>query len=266
MRISILGCGWLGLKLAEKLIDAGHHVKGSVTSMEKIEKLSELGIEPFAVKLFESGIQGDIRTFMEDSEVLIIDIPPGLRKDPETDFAAKMKNLIPHIHSENIQKVIFISSTSVYTDETDFPEVTEESETDTSPRGRKIRDAELVLMNEPGFETIVLRFGGLIGGKRHPVKYLAGRTGVSDPDAPVNLVERNDCIQAIIKVMEAVHENSVFNVVYPDHPPKESYYSEIAEKLDLEKPRFDMKKRSKGKMVSSEKLVSKGFIFKHPIS
>ena len=38
-RISILGCGWLGLPLAVELISKGYKVNGSTTSMTKVREL-----------------------------------------------------------------------------------------------------------------------------------------------------------------------------------------------------------------------------------
>jgi len=49
MMISILGCGWLGLPLAEHFRDAGYSVKGSTTSDDKIELLKGKQIAPFLI-------------------------------------------------------------------------------------------------------------------------------------------------------------------------------------------------------------------------
>mgnify|MGYP003615968040 CR=1 FL=1 len=42
MKISILGCGWLGFPLAQKLIETGYEVKGSTTSESKLEALKKV--------------------------------------------------------------------------------------------------------------------------------------------------------------------------------------------------------------------------------
>ncbi len=51
MQISILGCGWLGVPLAESLIKKGFSIKGSTTSEEKIEILTKKGIEAFLISI-----------------------------------------------------------------------------------------------------------------------------------------------------------------------------------------------------------------------
>ncbi|WP_317163853.1 Rossmann-fold NAD(P)-binding domain-containing protein [Flavobacterium phycosphaerae] len=74
-KISILGCGWLGLPLAKSLLAKGFAIKGSTTSTAKIPILENAGIEAFQIEVKETAIQGEIASFLADSEILIIDIP-----------------------------------------------------------------------------------------------------------------------------------------------------------------------------------------------
>lgn len=256
MKISILGCGWLGLELGKKLREVNHEVKGSVTRMERMTELREAGIIPYSIKLYEKGIQGDIRSFLSKCDVLIVDIPPGLRKNPEIDFVRKIRNLIPYLEKSHLKRLIFTSSTSVYQDTEDFPVYTEESTTNNSSNTAiQLRNAELLFLNNENFKASVLRFGGLIGKGRHPVKFLSGRQGIGNPEAPVNLVHQEDCISAILKLLKTEKDNSVWNLVFPEHPSKESYYSKMAAKKGLKAPEFDHSKPSKGKKISSKKLI-----------
>ncbi|MCG9971252.1 NAD(P)H-binding protein [Christiangramia crocea] len=257
MKIAILGCGWLGLELGKRLREKNHQVKGSVTRMERMGELRTAGLIPYSIKLYEKGVQGDIRSFLSGVSILIVDIPPGLRKNPEIDFVKKIRNLIPYIEKSNVQKVIFTSSTSVYEDTEDFPVYTEEDKTDNSNNTAiQLRNTELLFLNNENFDASILRFGGLIGNKRHPIKHLSGRKKIKNPDSPINLVHQEDCISAILKLMEKQEDNSVWNVVYPEHPSKEEYYSNIALEKGLPKPEFDHSKTSIGKKISSEKLIN----------
>jgi len=255
MKIAILGCGWLGMELGKRLRKENHEVRGSVTSMEKMTEVRSAGVVPYSIKVFEKGIQGDIRSFLSGSNLLIINIPPGLRKNPDINFVQKIKNLIPYIEKSHIPKVIFTSSTSVYEDTEDHEVYSETAKTDNSNNiAVQLRNAELLFLNNEYFNTSVLRFGGLIGEKRHPINQLSGRTGIKNPDAPINLVHQEDCIAAIFKLIEKPKDNSVWNVVYPEHPSKEKYYCRIAKERNLEIPEFDHSNSSKGKKISSTKL------------
>lgn len=255
MNISILGCGWLGLPLAKKLMQKGHVVKGSTTSREKMGKLNEEGITPYHIKLFEDGVQGDLEAFLSDVEVLIIDIPPGLKSDPEADFVGKMGKLKGYLEKSSIENIIFISSTSVYEDREDFPVYTEENEPNgTGKNSQQLVAAEEVLRSSDSFNTTVIRFGGLIGPGRHPVKFLSQKKNNKNAVSPVNLIHLEDCIGIIETLLDKNIWGETINAVNPDHPPKEIYYTRVAEEKNLPIPDFDLQYPSKGKVVESVKV------------
>ena len=266
IKISILGCGWLGLPLAKSLLSKGYKVKGSTTSESKLEVLKNAGISPFQIQLEEHQIIGNMEDFLKETDVLIIDIPPGLRREisnsNEMTFVNKIKNLIPFIEKSGIQKVIFVSSTSVYGDSNNFStslEVTEETKPNPDTEsGKQLVIAETLLQSNPHFKTTVIRFGGLLGEDRHPVKFLAGRANVENPDAPVNMIQREDCIGVIEKVLDFARDdnwewNETFNAVAPQHPTRKAYYHKKADILNLPLPTFAEDSESKGKIISSEK-------------
>lgn len=280
-QISILGCGWLGLPLAKSLLKKGFLVKGSTTSLEKISILEDAEIQSFLLELSENDIKGNISSFLENSELLIINIPPKFRGSYKENFVAKIQNLIPFIEKSSVEKVLFVSSTSVYAD--DNNNVTEQTipNPDTES-GKQLLDAEKILQNNKNFQTTVVRFGGLIGENRHPIKFLAGKQNLENPDAPINLIHQLDCIGIIETIIEkglrtpavsgqsdieiknelrtpAVSGqndkwNEVFNAVAPFHPTRKVYYSEQALKLNLPLPEFNESKISIGKTISSEKV------------
>lgn len=262
-KISILGCGWLGFPLAQKLIETGFEVKGSTTSENKLAVLKSNKIEPFIIHLEENKVIGNLSEFLYDSEILIIDIPPGLRKIKETSsektFVNKIKTLLPFIENSTIEKVIFISSTSVYGDSDSIPTVTEESilHPDTES-GKQLIEVENVLRNNSNFQTTIIRFGGLIGEDRNAIKMLTGKTNIANPQAPINLIHQVDCIGIISEMLKPIQHdkvwNETFNAVAPNHPKRKTYYTQKAITLNLPQPEFSENEPSIGKIVSSEKL------------
>ena len=264
IKISILGCGWLGLPLAKSLLSKDYEVKGSTTSESKLEVLKNAEISPFQIQLDEHQIIGNIEDFLKETDVLVIDIPPGLRKETSTSnemtFVNKIKTLIPFIEKSDIQKVIFVSSTSVYGDSFPIVEITEETKPNPDTEsGKQLVIAETILQSNPHFKTMVIRFGGLLGEDRHPVKFLAGRTNVENPNAPVNMIQREDCIGVIEEILKQVQNNNwewnqSFNAVAPQHPTRKAYYHKKAEILNLPLPTFAEDSESKGKIISSVKV------------
>ena len=254
MHISILGCGWLGLPLAEKLIEKGHAVKGSVTSPEKITVLQGKGISPYIIDL-NTILGAGVHDFLQDSEVLIIAIPPKVKQDNSLSYPEKLQALLPYIVKSGINKVLFTSSTSVYADAPDIPVITEYTtpnpDTDS---GKQVLAAEQVLQSSTDFKTTILRLGGLIGGDRHPVYHLAGRAGIPNPYAPVNLADRDMIIEVIVQIIEVDIFGNVFLVVNPEHPTRKLYYTNEAKKHGLPLPKFSDAVTCVGKLVEGSVL------------
>jgi nucleoside-diphosphate-sugar epimerase len=267
-QISILGCGWLGLPLAKALMENGFSVKGSTTSVGKLLVLENLGIQAFQIELSETKIQGEVDSFLENSKILVIDIPPKLRSSATENFVSKIKNVIPFIEKSSIENVLFISSTAVYGDTSTALSVTEETKTypDTES-GKQLVQAEQLLQSNLTFKTSILRFGGLIGEDRHPIRFLAGRTNLENPNAPINLIHQEDCMGIILKIIEkglCTPEASgqtnksvwgeTFNAVAPFHPSRKEYYTQKAIDLNLALPEFNYELPTFGKTISSSKI------------
>ena len=252
-QLSILGCGWLGLPLAKSFIEKGWSVKGSTTSVAKMEALKEEGIIPYLIELSQNQVSGEFKDFLQGSEILIINIPPQI-KTSEGPFIEKMKVLMPIIKSSTISKLLFVSSTSVYSDKDVV--ITEKSLRDgTTESGKQLVETEQYLENLDFLQTTIVRFGGLIGAGRNPAKYLAGRQGVDSPNAAVNLIDQQDCIGIIQAIIDKEAWGTSFNAATPDHPSKKDYYNKKTSESNLEPPSFDYSNLGTGKIISSEKLI-----------
>ena len=267
-KISILGCGWLGLPLAKKLIENGYEVKGSTTSESKLELLKNAGISPYQIKMEENEITGNMESFLENTDVLLVDVPPKLRGDFTENFVQKIKNLIPFVENSKVEKVLFVSSTSVYGDTFPIQELDEESALNPDTEsGKQLVEVEKLLQSNENFQTTILRFGGLIGPERNPAKFLAGKENVANPNAPINFIHQEDCIGIICAMLRQVENdnwkwNDTFNAVTPNHPNRENYYTEKALEMNLKVPTFVKDSTSIGKKISSKKLQNKlNYIF-----
>lgn len=263
-RIAILGCGWLGKPLARTLLRNGWEVRGSTTSPERLGTLKEMGIDAYLVDIRPGVVQGDIDGLLQDVDVLFINIPPGLRKSGQGDFTGKIAALIPYLEKHRPSQLIFISSTSVYgnaegsIDEDHDPEPVTES-------GRQLLEAEH-LVKKLEIPTMIIRFGGLLGPDRHPLKYLSGRENLSDGGAPVNLIQLEDAVCIPIFLLGTRPMQGVFNAVAPEHPSKKEYYSKMAEQRSMPPPSYRSGEDGTGmKVVASKNLHELGYKFRSSI-
>lgn len=253
MQVSVLGCGWLGLFVARELVRSGYSVKGSTTTPVKLSVLQESGINPSLVNLENPEAQ-TLSAFLQGSEVLIISIPPRL-KESTVSYPDKMRALVPYIAQAGIAKVVFVSSTSVYADAVSpFPVITEGTPPNPQTESAwQILEAEQVLQNNTAFTTTILRLSGLYGAMRHPVYHLAGRQGIQNPNAPVNLVSLSSASLALCRIMECNAWGEVFLASEKDHPAREIFYTQKAKALGLEPPQFNHNAPSAGKIIVAGK-------------
>ena len=255
IQISILGCGWLGFPLAKSLLQKSYLVNGSTTSVNKLAVLKAAKIHPFLIQVNEQSIDGDLALFLHNSKVLIIDIPPKLRGKSSENFVSKIKNTVSFIEQAKIKNVLFISSTSVFADDNSV--VTERSAAvpDTES-GKQLLEVENILRANANFETTIVRFGGLIGPDRHPIKMLSGKTNVPNPNAFVNLIHQNDCIAIIEKIIAKSAFGKTYNAVAPIRLSRQVYYTQKAIEFKVTPPLFDTSKPSVGKQVLSDYLCA----------
>jgi nucleoside-diphosphate-sugar epimerase len=253
-QISILGCGWLGLPLAKSLLQNGFPIKGSTTSLEKISLLESEGITPYLVRLEEQQISASVADFLADSQILIINIPPKLRGGSTENFVAKITTLLPFIENSTVEKVLFVSSTSVYGEDNEFVSEATVLNPD-SEGGRQLAIVENILQKNNRFQTTILRFGGLITDDRNPVRFLSGRENIENPDAPINLIHQDDCIGIIEKIITLNSWGETYNAVAPFHPTRQEYYTQKATELNLALPKFAALNTIVGKTILNNKLI-----------
>ncbi|MCF8383931.1 MAG: SDR family oxidoreductase [Chlorobium sp.] len=262
--ISVLGCGWLGLPLAKALVAKGYCLKGSTTREEKLDLLRDSGIEPFLVRL-DPEMEGEDLTDFLQSDILVVNIPPPRRDDVVEFHIQQISSLIDALGQSPVRSVLFVSSTSVY------PmlnrEVSEDDAVDPeSSSGQALLHAEEMLLQEPGFQTTVVRFGGLVGYDRSPEKYFGRMTEIAYPDQPMNLIHRDDCVQIMTEIIRLQQWGEVFNACSPLHPRKLDYYSSAAETAGVSLPSpVSAEGPSPFKLVSSRKLAAAlNYTFLHP--
>ena len=261
--IGILGCGWLGQALAINLISSNHQVKGTTTNLNKLGNLTELGIEAYQIDLKPESIKGNIKDFLDKLEVLIIAIPPQF-KNQNNNLFKSLQLLFTQYDLSKIKKLIYISSTGVFADGEDSIYDENSQPNHKSERGKFLLKLEQLIQAQNQVKhACILRYAGLIEHNgRHPIHFLSGKSNVKNPQAPVNLIERKDAVDLLLKIIKSKEILKVYHGVNPSHPKRYDYYTEKASKLKLQKPNFDYSEKSKGKIILSD-LTQKSLNFRY---
>jgi len=264
-KVSIVGCGWLGLPLAKCLIEEGHDVKGSTTRLERIVELEAVGVHAFQLKAGNGRWQGDGLIDFLACDILIIAIPPGTKRNPESTHAEEVKALMQVISDSkiNIQKVIYVSSTSVYKNSNRIvmeSDVIEEVDAENKILFR----AEKHIQSSAIKDKLILRLGGLTGYERMLGRFFAGKAELEGGNEPVNLVHRDDVISVILFLLKNESVSLVLNVCSPLHPSRKDFYTQLCERFDLAQPIFPEQLHADWKEISTERLSRLGYSWIFP--
>ena len=244
--ITILGTGWLGFELAISLKQK-YKIKVSSRTAEKIKIYEDEGLASYILN--EDNL--DSLEQLLETNYLFINFPPSKFND-YVSFLSKIYN---HKSIKNIQKIIFISSTSIYPNiQGLFDEEYEIKESSS----KLVFEAENLIKEK---SDVIFRVAGLVGGSRYFGKRSANKV-VEYPKTPINFVHRNDVIEATKFVIEN-YINGIFNLCSKEHPTKEEIYSFNSKKYDFEKPIFLDNKEFLNRLIDGSKIEKLGFTYKY---
>jgi nucleoside-diphosphate-sugar epimerase len=233
-KMLIVGFGWLGKPLGMALQKEGYLVSGTCRSAEKQLHLAD---NDLPAEQWEFNPTHPVApAACADTDVLIITLPPG---GNYTHWHAAIHLLCAAVRQD--ATIIFTSTTGVYRMglEDRIAVATE----DLILKDNPLLEAER-LVQASGRPNVILRLAGLAGGERRASRFLAGKKGVKAAKAPVNLVHREDVIQAICACIAKGITNQVINICSDLHPAKQDYYTAMAIRAGLEPPQFEPSEES----------------------
>ncbi|MBD2754669.1 NAD(P)H-binding protein [Spirosoma validum] len=260
--ISIIGCGWLGTPLAERLLSEGFQVKGSTTSVEKAIILKSRGIEAYQLQLNPEPTS-DLTVLLE-ADTLVVNIPPKAGKVGDAFHPKQIQHLTDALRSSPVKHVIYVSSTSVYPELNRIVIEEDVTKPEQSAAPAFVQAEQFVQSLAPQRIVTVLRSGGLMGYDRIPGKYVAGRT-VDTGAVPVNYIHRDDAVNILVAIIQQ-KPTGTFNVVAPEHPTREAIYRKSCADFGYELPILVTPTESiPYKVISPEKLIQTiHYSFRYP--
>ncbi|MCR8923780.1 NAD-dependent epimerase/dehydratase family protein [Dasania sp. GY-MA-18] len=186
----IVGCGDIGIKLAESLPETV-----SVYGLRR-----DIGALPAGIIGLQADVtQPDSLSALADIafDAVVISLTPGESSDERYQqvYVQGTSNLLSALNAKSLQRLIFVSSTSVY-GQSDDSWVDEHSPTQPSRySGRRLLEAEQVCLafgQQQGIASSIVRFAGIYGpGRLRLVRdVLAGK---ASPPRYSNRIHRDDC-------------------------------------------------------------------------
>lgn len=236
--ILLWGVGWLGFPLAKHLNEIDNKICCITRNQDKKEFLASHALE---ARIIDEVLEESYN--ISQFDVFILTIPPV----SDLVFFDKLSYLLNNL--PNQCQVIYTSSTGIYKDFNGL--VNENSELDSTTGVFKV---EGFIQNKRIQNTTILRLGGLIGPKRHPVHFLAKKSINTNPSQVVNLVQQTDVIELVSSFTDA-KKSGIFNVCSAEHPSRKEYYTQAAQVFGINPLSFENDEHRSGKIVNTKKLT-----------
>ena len=270
MRVLIVGCGYVGIPLGERLVRAGHQVDGLRRSAAGDQAMNPRGIAPVHADIAAPASLAKLEPHY-DWVVNLASSSRGGVAEYRAVYLEGMRNLLAWLKARPPKQFVYTSSTSVYA-QNDGSVVTEESPAEPlSETSQVLRQAEQALLGQ--FPAIVLRTSGIYGRERgHLFKqYLKGEAVLRDDGAAyINMVQVEDVAGAIEHCLADGAPAGIYNLSDDEPVTQRDFFAWLANELNRplppSAPSDPARKRGlTNKRVSNAKLKrTTGFAFRHP--
>lgn len=238
MRKMVVGCGYLGQRVAAKWAEAGDEVFAVTRSSEKAADFEKRGWQPIVADL----IRGQDLKRIPRVDVMLYAV--GFDRTAQMSRREVSVEGLSHVLRASVSRVgrvLYVSSTSVYgqnqgewVDETSPCEPRKEN-------GRICREAEQLVEGISDRSTI-FRLAGIYGpGRllRRLSDLRAGKPIAGDQEGWLNLIHVNDAVEILLAGEQRGEPGAVYLV--SDNQPirRREYYSQLAKFVGVDLPPFE---------------------------
>lgn len=234
----IIGCGYLGLRVARILVDRGERVFGTTRSLGRGIELARWGVEAVVADVM---VPESLARLPEVDRVLYcvgFDRSKGV--PIRTVYVDGLRHALGHL-IDRAGKVVYASSTGVYGQD-DGSWVDEDSPTEPrSESGKACLEAEEVFRSYEMIHSTILRFSGLYGPGRIMRRegLLQGQPIAGDPEKYLNLIHIGDAALASIAALDRGENGSLYLVTDDRPAPRREFYALAAQALNAPAPQFE---------------------------
>lgn len=229
--VSIVGCGYTGRRLAERLSTAGAQVRGFARQAQSLGKIAAAGAKPVALDL-----DAPIEPVAVDGHIVYYAVPP-----PPQSGDARLERFLAAV-SGMPRRFIYLSTTGVYGDRGGA-----RVDEDTAPhpqteRAQRRLAAEIMVAawaQARGVSWCVLRVPGIYGPGRLPLERLRRSLPVivAREAAPGNRIHVTDLVTACLAAgIAAAAHCRIFNVTDGSEESATQFLGRVARIAGLPAP------------------------------
>jgi nucleoside-diphosphate-sugar epimerase len=231
----VIGCGYLGLRVARCWIAQGDAVFALTRSSEHAQEFQKSGLTPIVGDVTD---RATLAGFPEvDTLLYAVGLDRTSGHSQRDVYVGGLENVLSQV-AGRARQLISISSTSVYGQNAgEWVDESSACEPD-SPNGQVCLDAERVLHGKVP-DANILRLAGIYGPRRLVARVEALRAGQipeGNPDAWLNLIHVDDAVAAVLACQRRGAPGATY-LVCDGHPcRRREYYSLLAAMIGAPAP------------------------------
>ena len=231
--VLIVGCGYVGRRLAARLRAEGRVVSGLVRTAESAERLQALDITPLVADL---DTPVPLPALPAGAEVHYFAPPP-----PEGVADPRLRRVLGALAGATPQRIVYLSTSGVYGDCAGAWVDETHPLRPTTPRARRRADAETALQSwgvATGVPVVILRVPGIYGPGKLPLERLRqGLPLLREADSPyTNRIHVDDLITTCRAAMARGVPGAAYNVSDGQPSNMTDYFNRIADVTGLPRP------------------------------
>lgn len=253
-RCLIIGFGYVGQALANRLQEEGHEVYGLCRSAKDTDI-------PLILKDTQHLVSSDLPEF--DYAFYMVSAGEYSEQAYQDAYVNGVRAALNALSNTDLKRFIFISSTGVY------PQCEGEWVDETTPivpttfSSKALYEGEQAVLNSQ-LPATVLRFGGIYGPKRTGLikKVMSGEAKWTDKICYTNRIHLDDCVGICLHVLKGKPQ-ACYNAVDSQPTPMNDVLEFLAKQLDADVSGSYSPKRGH-KKCSNKRILKDGYTFKYP--
>ena len=234
----VIGCGYLGERVACEWLRSHDDVWALTRSTVNAERLTSIGLRPVIGDVLDLD---SLRKLPRAETVLYaVGFDRTGSASKRSVYVDGLSNVLQQVRA-SCERFLYVSSTSVYGQ--DSGELVDESSptTPTEENGRICCDAEAVV-RQLKEDAIILRLAGIYGPGRLLARVEQLRRGerlTGNPEAWLNLIHVDDAARTVLAAETRGVPGATY-LVCDDRPlHRREYYAALAEKVGAPRPQFE---------------------------
>ncbi|MEL6494162.1 MAG: SDR family oxidoreductase [Cyanobacteria bacterium J06623_7] len=271
MRLAIIGCGYVGSKVAHLWHQAGNEVTVTTTSPDKIAALQAISTQAV---IFTGDDLETLQRIVSDRDVVLLSIG-SKQRTPEIyrqTYLATAQNLVAAIkQSPGVRQIIYTGSYGIINDRSGG--IIDETVA-VQPKdefGEILAQTEQVLLGAVNerLKTCILRLSGIYGPGRELIKIFSRIAGTTRPgagDSYTNWVHVEDIVRAIDFARQQQLEG-IYHLNSDEMMTTRKFFNRLFTAHNLPPVVWDLTQTSSrgyNMMLSNQKIKQAGFQLAHP--